>query len=194
MPDKLGLLLKPVSIERSPVLQPIGISAKRMAHHYQVEASACLRLPDVGHFVNEQALQRKSLFGKIIRPQRTFGVEVDVAGRGHDNALWLERPPFAPDKANTRIIDCIAKHRYGEFYFAGREGTCTFHRGERVRRPSSSRREDDVRLPPNASDARPLPSARLAARAAQNLTEEIPHERDRRSGEENRRRTPWRRS
>src|SRR5687767_12344521 len=54
-------------------------------------------------------------------------MEVDVAGRGHDDPPGLERPPFAPDHPYPRIVDRIAEHRTGELDLAGGEGTGAFH-------------------------------------------------------------------
>ena len=119
MADDFGLLLEPVALERPARTKIIGVAAERMAHQRQVEAAARLRLPDVGHFVDEQALPRERLFREIVGPQVAMR-----DGNGYcpvgaiDDALRLERPPFAPDQADPRIIDRLAEHRSGELDFA----------------------------------------------------------------------------
>ena len=83
----------------------IGIAAERVAHQRQIEAAAGLRLPDMGHFVDEQALPAERLGEKSSDHRSPCGMEVDVAGRRHRRCLRLERPPFAldqPDLANNR--------------------------------------------------------------------------------------------
>src|SRR5438270_700005 len=53
--DDLRLLLDPISRERLARLQPIAVAAEGVAHQEKIEAALRLRLPDVGHFVDEEA-------------------------------------------------------------------------------------------------------------------------------------------
>ncbi len=55
--DKFGLLFEPIAIEALAVLYAIGIAAERVAHQRQIKAPVALGLPDVSHFVDEEALQ-----------------------------------------------------------------------------------------------------------------------------------------
>ena len=54
----LSLLLQPVAPKRPPGPEFIVVTAERVTHQRQVEAAAGLGLPDMGHFVDEQSLQR----------------------------------------------------------------------------------------------------------------------------------------
>ena len=74
MANQFRLLLQAISIERAALDEPITIATERVAHQRQIEASASLGLPDMGHFVNEQALERQALLGEILRPVRALGV------------------------------------------------------------------------------------------------------------------------
>ena len=58
--DDLRLLLEAVAVERLSRLQLIGVAAEGVAHQRQIEAPLCLRLPDVGHLVDEEALARRA--------------------------------------------------------------------------------------------------------------------------------------
>lgn len=127
MADHFGLLFQAISIEWTTLDHLIAVTAEGMAHQRKVESPAGLRLPDVSHFVDEQALEREPLPGKILGPDSTIGVEMDVAGRGHDDPLGLERPPFTADHPYPAIVDGIAKHRAGQLDFAGRKGARAFH-------------------------------------------------------------------
>ena len=51
----------------------IGVAAKGMAHQRQIEAPVALRLPDMGHFVDEQALQRQRRGGEIVAVRSLSG-------------------------------------------------------------------------------------------------------------------------
>jgi hypothetical protein len=66
VPYQLGLLFQSVSVERAAIDQLIRVSAKWVTHHHQIEAAARLGLPDMGHLMNEQALERKALLGEIL--------------------------------------------------------------------------------------------------------------------------------
>ena len=69
MADDFRLLLQTVIFEAAPRLQLISVAAERMAHQRQIEAAALLCLPDMGQFVNEEALPMQRLLGKILLPQ-----------------------------------------------------------------------------------------------------------------------------
>ena len=65
VPDNLRLLLETVPIERSPRHQVVAVAAERVAHQRQIETAAFLRLPDVGHFVDEESLAAERLVGMV---------------------------------------------------------------------------------------------------------------------------------
>lgn len=66
MPHNFGLLFYAVPMQRPPWLQAVMVTAQGMAHQRQVPATFLLGLPHMRHFVDEQALQRKSGTGKVI--------------------------------------------------------------------------------------------------------------------------------
>src|SRR5262245_7073317 len=105
--DDFRLLLEPVAPKRTLGLKPIVIAAEWMAHQRQVETAALLRLPDMGQLVDEISLLSNWLFGEIVRPAAAVWMEVDVPHRCHGGASGLERPPFAFDQPDPRIIDRI---------------------------------------------------------------------------------------
>src|SRR5207302_3952257 len=59
MADDFRLLFEAIPGERLPGLQLIAIAAERMAHQRQIEAPLDLRLPDMGHLMDEEALATK---------------------------------------------------------------------------------------------------------------------------------------
>lgn len=126
--DDFGLLLEPVPIEGFSGSELILITAERMSHQGQVEAALALGLPDVRHFVNEEALAAERLFREIIGPDVALGVEIDVSHRRHGRVARMEWPPFSLDEPNARIIDRAAENRTSECDFSGREGASFFHR------------------------------------------------------------------
>ena len=80
-------------------------------------------------------------------------MEVDVAGRRHDDPARLERPPFAADEPYPVVVDGVAEDRTGELDLAGCQVAGAFHR-----------------LAELGAHVRRLPQWRpRAARAAQNL-------------------------
>lgn len=103
--DDFRLLFKAIAVEWLTGDQVVGIATKGMAHQRQVESAAFLGLPYVRHLVDEQTLQLDRLTTEISRPAIAFGVEMDVAGRRHDNPARLQRPPFAADQPHTAVID-----------------------------------------------------------------------------------------
>ena len=122
--DDLRLLLEPVAVERPAVPKRIGVAAERVAHQRQIEAAAGLGLPDMGHFVDEQPLAVQRLGREILRPRgRRAGWKWILPVGAIAMPPRLERPPFAPDHPDLRIIDGVAEHRSGEGDFAGGQGT-----------------------------------------------------------------------
>lgn len=117
--DDFRLLLKAVVLEASARLDLISVAAERVPHQRQIESPAFLRLPDMGQLVDEETLPMERLARKIVRPEVRVRVEVDVAHRGHGDALRLERPPFAADHSHALIIDRIAEDRTGKLDLAG---------------------------------------------------------------------------
>src|SRR4030095_4072378 len=85
MAHHFSLLLEAIAIEWTPFDRLVGIAAERGAHQHQGDGAPYLSLPDMGHFVDEQALQRQSLGREIFRPELALRMEVDVAGRSHDD-------------------------------------------------------------------------------------------------------------
>src|SRR5687767_4265600 len=90
MAHDLGLLLKPVVAERAVIVGRVGVAAEGMAHQRQIEAPMTLRLLDMGHFVNEQPLQREGRGGEVVAVAGVLRMEVYIAGRRHDDAPGLE--------------------------------------------------------------------------------------------------------
>ena len=121
MPDNLGLLLKPIIFEPSTRLKLIVVPAEGMAHQRQVETAALLRLPDMRQLVDEKTLPMQGLLAEIVRPEVAVRVKVDVAHRGHCDALRLERPPLAADHSDFRIVDRISEDRARKLDFSGRQ-------------------------------------------------------------------------
>ena len=121
MPDNLRLLFKAIGFEGAPVLKLIRVPAEGMAHEWQVETPSLLGLPDMRQLVDEEALPVQRLPCEIVRPQIGMRMEMDAAGRSHGDASRLERPPFAADHPNLRIVDRIVEDRARELDLAGRE-------------------------------------------------------------------------
>ena len=99
-----------------------------MPHQRQEPAPADLRLPDMRQFVDEQALQIERLGREIGRPAAVVGVEMNMPHRRHHDPARLERPPFAVDHPDARIIDRVAEHRSRQRDFAWSEGPLERHR------------------------------------------------------------------
>ena len=128
MAHQFGLLFKPIAVEGAAFPELIGVAAEGMPHQDEVEAPARLGLPDMGHLMDEQALQRQPFFRKIFRPEVGIGMEVNIARRRHDDSARLERPPFAADELYAIVVDGIAEDRTGEGDFTGSERAGAFHR------------------------------------------------------------------
>jgi len=119
MADDFRLLFKTIVLEPPALDQRISVAAEWMAHERQVKASALLRLPHMGEFVDEDPLLVQGLTGEIFRPEVRMGVEMDVPCRRHCDVAGLKRPPSAADHANLCVIDRIAEHASGEFDLSG---------------------------------------------------------------------------
>lgn len=118
VPDDLGLLFKAIVFEPATVFEPVGISAERMSHQRQIEASARLRLPHMSQLVDEESLSVERLFREIVGPQVGMRMEMHIAHGRHGHALWLEGPPFAPNQPDLRVIDRVGEDRSGDLYLA----------------------------------------------------------------------------
>jgi len=127
MAHHFRLLFEAVAVEPAAVDHAIAISAEGVPHQREIEAAAGLRLPDMGHFVDEEALQGQAFLREIFRPEGAVGVEMDVSGRRHDDAPGLKRPPFAADDPYPVIVDGIAEHGAGEVDLALSQGSRAFH-------------------------------------------------------------------
>ena len=66
--DDFRLLFKAVAVELTAGFDSVAVAAERMTHKRQEITPALLRLPDMGHFVDKQALQRQALGRKIVGP------------------------------------------------------------------------------------------------------------------------------
>ena len=121
MPHDLGLLLNPVANKRPPGFVGVAVSAEGMSHQEEVPPAPSLTLPDVGHFVDEEALEVERRGGEVGRPERSVGMEIDIAVRRHGDVAGLQGPPSAADDADARIVDRVAEDGAGEGA-SGRDG------------------------------------------------------------------------
>ena len=120
MADDFGLLLKAVALERPVRAQVIAIAAEGVAHQRQVEAAALLRLPDMGHFMDEKALRDAAARSRNRRTRgRHAGWKWMFPVGAMATPLRMERPPFAPDQPHLAIIDRVAEDRTRKLDFAG---------------------------------------------------------------------------
>lgn len=110
MADHLRLLLKAVPAEGAAFDEFVVVAAEGVPHQRQIEAAAGLRLPYMGHFMDEQPLEREALFREIIRPQRAIVMKVNIAGRSHDGSPGLEWPPSAADHPDAAVVDRITEN------------------------------------------------------------------------------------
>ena len=127
--DEFGLLLEPVAVEAPALRHGVGIAAERVAHQRQIEAPVALRLPDVGHFVDEQPLQRQAARWRNRRDNWSLSgwkwmlpvgaMTMPLGWNGHHLRRTIR---------HAVIIDRVAEHRSRQRDFAGGEGTGTFHR------------------------------------------------------------------
>ena len=103
--DDLGLLFEPVAAERAAGDDVVPVATEGVAREREEKSATLLRLPDMGHFVDEEPLALKRLFREILRPAPTVGMEMDVAGRGHRASPRLQRPPFAAEQPHFGRVD-----------------------------------------------------------------------------------------
>ena len=66
MPHDLCLLFYTITFERKARPYRIIVSAERVAHQNQPVFTPLLRLPDMRHLVNEQALSTNRAMGEVI--------------------------------------------------------------------------------------------------------------------------------
>lgn len=118
MPHDFCLLFDAVAREWPAFAISIAISAERVAHQWQPPASALLRLPDVDHFVDEQALRQKPGAGEIVMIMRACRGKVHMPHRRHHRADRLEREPAAATYANGVRIDCPTENTENQRAFA----------------------------------------------------------------------------
>ena len=76
----------------------------------QDQVDARLPLPDMRHFVDEQALVIDMAFTEIGAVKIAFGMKPDVAIRRHRNTARLEKGPFAVVDSHAVVIDGAAEH------------------------------------------------------------------------------------
>jgi hypothetical protein len=131
--DNLRLLLKAVRLELLPGGDHVSIPAKRVPHEGKVQLAVLLRLENVRHLMNEEALPIERLGGEIWRPERPIRREIDVAVRSHGDVAGLEGPPAAADDPYRRWVDGIAEDGVGkgDLAFGERPGLrrhCRFNR------------------------------------------------------------------
>lgn len=110
MADDLRLLFDAVFLQLPAGLEAVIIAAPRVAMENQIPFAEHLSLPDVGHFVNKQALQLDRSNAEIIAIGVTQRMKVDMAARGHGYCAPLKWKPLAAFYRDRRIIDCIAEH------------------------------------------------------------------------------------
>ena len=118
MAHQFSLLLYAVSCKRPVRLEPVTVSAKRVAHKQKPEAAMLLGLPNMDKFMDKQALQAKRRLGKIVAVILAGRMEMDMTHRCHDRTArlqWEEPPP--PD-AHRSEFNCIAEHHAGKGKFS----------------------------------------------------------------------------
>lgn len=121
MPDNLGLLLDPVLLQPPVGLENIIIAPRKGADQWQIPPAMVLRLPDVGHLVNEVALEIERSGGEIIAVIGRLRVEVQVPPWRHGDGAWLEgKPAFTPD-GHLGAVDRLAEHRMHQRNFTRRQ-------------------------------------------------------------------------
>ncbi len=115
MAHDLGLLFNAELGKAFSVLQPIVITAERMAREGQEDA--LLMLPDMDHFVDEKRLDSLRRSTKIVAEQIAFRMKPEIAVRRHGDAWILEQPPFAIIDCDLIIVDCLPENRLAERNF-----------------------------------------------------------------------------
>jgi len=122
MADDLCLLFYPVAFERLSRRNLIVVAAPGMAHQWQPPPPARLRLPHMGHFVNEMALKGEAFVAEVLAIQVATRVEPEMAVGRHGVMPGLKWPIFAPMQPHMLIVDRRAKDRRGEGSLGGRQG------------------------------------------------------------------------
>lgn len=126
MPDNLCLLFNAIIGKRLAGDEIVIIAAERMPDERQ--KNALLMLPDMDHFVDEQALQAKARHTVIIAEQAAFWMEPDIAIGGHRHAAGVKGPPFAVEYPHASVIDCISENGPAQGYLACGERAALFMR------------------------------------------------------------------
>jgi len=92
VPNNLGLLFEAVFFETLSGAHGITVAAERMALQQQIVPAPFLRLPHVGHFMNEK-VDVGLPFREIVGPEPALRVEVQVPAGRHHIVDRLQRPP-----------------------------------------------------------------------------------------------------
>ena len=102
-----------------PGSERVIVAAKGVAHQRQIEAAALLRLPDVGHLVNEECPGAAAAHSKN-RPttRRPRGGTRCCPSGAIAASPRLERPPFALEQPHLRIVDRVAEYRTRQIDFS----------------------------------------------------------------------------
>ena len=80
---------------------------------------AVLPLPDMGQFVDQQALPDHAFAREIVAIGLAAGVEMDVPAWGHRGLARLEERPFAAFQRHPVIVDGRAEDRSRDAPLAG---------------------------------------------------------------------------
>ena len=107
MPHDLSLLLQPVLLQPPARLQAIIIPAEGVA--FQRQENALLILPDMRHFMDEQALPVERAFTEIAAEQIVLRMEPEMPIGRHGDPFRLKRKPFAVVHAHPCIVDRMAE-------------------------------------------------------------------------------------
>ena len=102
MADDLRLLLQPVAVERPARHQLIGIAAEGVAHQRQIKRPrVCVCQTWVISWMSRPC-SASGAAREIVRPARVGGVEMDVAGRRHDDARAAGTATICRGRCRTR--------------------------------------------------------------------------------------------
>ena len=88
-----------------------------MSHERDIPSAPLLRLPDMRHLVDEQALQANFRRRKVITIPGRCGMEVNMAAGRHQRAARLEGVPASPPQAHGIALDSRAEYRSHERFF-----------------------------------------------------------------------------
>lgn len=111
MANDLSLLLDPIVLQGAARPEAVIVTAKWVTMQRQVPSAVDLRLPHMGHFVNEKPLKANGCTAEILAIPRRLRVEMNVPARGHDNCCGLQGKPAPPFQRHTGCINCAAEHR-----------------------------------------------------------------------------------